>query len=104
MDSEEPIETAPCQGQTEGIGVSMDQGSVREEFRARIKELRHNHQTLPSRYKGYEVLMDTFDDPAVNVPQGQCKSLPCNSIKFLALLTCNHFFFFFFFCRSVQLY
>lgn len=48
----------------------MDQGSVGEEFRARIKELRHKHTTLPDQYRGYEALMDTFDDPAVKVPQG----------------------------------
>ena len=51
----------------------MDQGSVREEFRVRIKELKHKHSPSPTRYRGYEALMDTFDDPAVNVPQGLCK-------------------------------
>ena len=71
MDGEEPTEASPWRGQTEGVaGVAMDQGSVREEFRARIKELRHQHKTLPTQYRGYEALMDTFDDPAVNVPQG----------------------------------
>ena len=70
MDGEERIETSPWRGQVEGTGVSMDQGSSGEQFRARIKELKRQHKTLPAQYRGYEALMDTFNDPAVNIPQG----------------------------------
>ncbi len=71
MDGEEPTERAPCQGQTEGVGVStLDQETAREEFRARVEDLKHKHKTLPTQYRGYEALMDTFDDPAISVPQG----------------------------------
>ena len=72
VDGEEPIETAPGHSQTEGMSISMDQGSVREEFKARVKELKHKYKTLPSQYRGYEALLNTFEDPAVSVPQGQC--------------------------------
>ena len=65
------MERASWQDQTEGMGgVSMDPGTVREEFRARVEDLRHKHKSLPAQYRGYEALMDTFDDPAVNIPQG----------------------------------
>ena len=71
MDGEEPIERPSWQDQTEGMGgVSMDRGTVQEEYRARIEDLRHKHRELPTQYRGYEALMDTFDDPAVNIPQG----------------------------------
>ena len=97
MDGEEGIETSPWRGQVEGTGVSMDQGSSREQFRARIKELKRQHKTLPAQYRGYEALMDTFNDPAVNIPQGWYLT------KKLIIVHCKIFSFFF--ChRSVWLY
>ena len=68
VDGEEPTDTMACHSQTEGVGIH---GSVREEFKARVKELRHKYKTLPSQYRGYEALLDTFEDPAMTVPQGQ---------------------------------
>lgn len=51
-------------------GLATGRGSVVEAFTARKKELCSKYKHLPSRFKGYEALMDTFDDPAMNVPSG----------------------------------
>ena len=44
--------------------------TIGEEFRAKKRELRQRYKRLPSRYRGYEALMDTFDDPSLGVPKG----------------------------------
>lgn len=58
-------------GVAAGLPAPVDRSSVGEVFRERKRELRQKFKDLPSRYRGYEVLMDTFEDPAVAIPKGQ---------------------------------
>lgn len=71
MEGEEPTEasTSHCRGE-DASTLASNRGSVVETFSARKRELRDKYRHLPSRFKGYEALMDTFDDPAMNVPSG----------------------------------
>lgn len=72
VDGEEATETSTRHYEgAEGTSASRDQGSVREAFRAKKREMRHKYKTLPSRFRGYEALLDTFDDPATNVPSSK---------------------------------
>ena len=71
VDGEEPTEMSTRHCHVEGVvAPPTDQSSVGETFRARKRELRNKYKDLPSRYKGYEVLMETFEDKAMNVPHG----------------------------------
>ena len=36
----------------------------------RKKELQEKHRHVAGRYKGYEILLDTYDDPSMNIPTG----------------------------------
>ena len=61
--------TSHCHAE-DASATSTNLDSVAESFSARKRELCDKYKHLPSRFKGYEALMDTFDDPAMNVPSG----------------------------------
>lgn len=44
--------------------------SVREDFRRRMKELKQKYRDAPDCYKGYEALLDTYEDPTMPIPTG----------------------------------
>ena len=45
--------------------------SVREEFKARLREVRERFKDVPDRYKGYELLLDVQDDPHIKIPTSE---------------------------------
>ena len=44
--------------------------SVREEFQAKRKAAKVKYKDLPEHYRGYEMLMDTYEDPSMPIPAG----------------------------------
>ena len=44
--------------------------SAKDEFKVRRKELRQRYRDVPERYRGYEALLDTRDDPSMPIPTG----------------------------------
>lgn len=44
--------------------------SVREDFRRRMKELKQKYRHAPDCYRGYEALLDTYEDPTMPIPTG----------------------------------
>lgn len=43
---------------------------MREDFRRRMKELKQKYRHAPDCYKGYEALLDTYEDPTMPIPTG----------------------------------
>ena len=43
---------------------------MREDFRRRMKELKQKYRDAPDCYKGYEALLDTYEDPTMPIPTG----------------------------------
>ena len=80
MDGEEPTETLTRHHRADDASApATDHSSAGEAFRSRRRELRSKYKHLPSRFKGYEALMETFDDPAMNVPSGKHNKSVSNS-------------------------
>lgn len=49
--------------------------SSKDDYEARRKELKNKFRDVPDRYKGYEVLLDTYDDPQTKIPTGERKHM-----------------------------
>ena len=46
---------------------------MQEEFSAWKRNLEEKHREAPKRYRGYEALLDTYDDPSVPIPTGRIR-------------------------------
>ena len=55
--------------------------SVREEFKARLREVREQFKDVPDRYKGYELLLDIQDDPHIKIPTSETIVVYSVSVK-----------------------
>jgi len=44
--------------------------SARQSFRDKRKELKQKYKDVHDRYKGYEALLDTYEDPSMPIPAG----------------------------------
>lgn len=58
-------------GETSGSTNEEEKSwSVREDFRRRMKELKQKYRHAPDCYRGYEALLDTYEDPTMPIPTG----------------------------------
>lgn len=73
-DSPPPPTTPPSASQQplvpEVRGAKEKAWSSREEFQAKRRAVKEKYQDIPERFKGYEFLLDTYDDPSMTVPSG----------------------------------
>ncbi len=74
MVGEEPD---PSSSSRPSEGQEAPTSSVKDDFEARLREVRERFKDVPDRYKGYEILLDVYDDPHTKIPSGEYHSSVC---------------------------
>ncbi len=52
-------------------GLAAPTNSVKDDFEVRLREVKEKYKDVPDRYKGYEILLDVYDDPHTKIPSGE---------------------------------